>query len=203
MTASLAGLPVAREATRAVVGSTSHLRACEAANVSLAAQNALADAYASLPALSRDPVTLAAWRAFGTETMAQWRALSGLGWRMHVTDEDPYSDASELFAELPSRNIRVLASSVTGGHPLLSDAVNDTFRAVHDILGHAATGGAFDRIGEETAFRAHWHAYSPLARLALTTETRGQSAYVFTRGTFDIQRCAILPRRFRSLDSLD
>jgi hypothetical protein len=64
-----------------------------------------------------------------------------------------------------------------------SDDDNDAFRAVHDAFGHASTGRHFDRHGEEAAWRKHSQIYSPLARQAMTTETRGQSStFIYAYG---------------------
>lgn len=55
---------------------------------------------------------------------------------------------------------------------------NQTFRAVHDFLGHGTTGSTFGPLGEELAYGAHSQLYSPLAKLAAATETRGQNSFV-------------------------
>jgi hypothetical protein len=55
---------------------------------------------------------------------------------------------------------------------------NDIFRAVHDYFGHVANGVGFRADGEENAWREHAAMYSPLARRAMTTETRGQNSWV-------------------------
>ncbi|MEM7089462.1 MAG: hypothetical protein AAF496_07780 [Pseudomonadota bacterium] len=56
--------------------------------------------------------------------------------------------------------------------------VNDMFRAVHDFFGHAVPGTSFSANGEERAWFCHSQMCSPLARVALTTETRGQNTWV-------------------------
>ena len=56
--------------------------------------------------------------------------------------------------------------------------VNDIFRAVHDYYGHAKEGVGFRADGEENAWRSHATMFSPLARLALTNETRGQKKWL-------------------------
>ncbi|WP_299951924.1 hypothetical protein [uncultured Ruegeria sp.] len=61
------------------------------------------------------------------------------------------------------------------GYDLL---VNDIFRAVHDLFGHAIPGTSFSATGEERAWFCHSQMFSPLARSALTTETRGQNTWV-------------------------
>lgn len=74
------------------------------------------------------------------------------------------------------------------GNPLLQETkyeisgrkavANDIFRAVHDYFGHIANGVGFRADGEENAWREHSAMYSPLARQAMTTETRGQNSWV-------------------------
>jgi hypothetical protein len=54
---------------------------------------------------------------------------------------------------------------------------NDLFRAVHDLIGHAATGFEFGPVGEENAFRFHACLYSPAALPALAAETRLQNCW--------------------------
>ena len=55
---------------------------------------------------------------------------------------------------------------------------NEQFRAVHDYFGHAIKGNSFGPKGEEIAWASHQQMYSPLARLAMTSETRGQNSFV-------------------------
>jgi hypothetical protein len=60
------------------------------------------------------------------------------------------------------------------------DAVaNDAFRAVHDAFGHFGPGNPFFRApGEERAWAEHSRMYSPDARGAMTSETRGQNSWL-------------------------
>lgn len=60
------------------------------------------------------------------------------------------------------------------------DAVaNDAFRAVHDTYGHFGPGNPFFRApGEERAWVEHSRMYSPEARGAMTSETRGQNSWL-------------------------
>lgn len=55
---------------------------------------------------------------------------------------------------------------------------NEIFRAIHDYTGHGTTGASFGPIGEELAYGAHSQLYSPLARIAAASETRGQNSLV-------------------------
>jgi hypothetical protein len=61
------------------------------------------------------------------------------------------------------------------GRPALA---NDLFRAVHDYFGHAKPGVGFRAAGEENAYQSHAGMFSPLARRALASETRGQNSYL-------------------------
>lgn len=55
---------------------------------------------------------------------------------------------------------------------------NDVFRIVHDYFGHIKDGFGFRADGEENAWQSHAAMFSPLARRALTSETRGQNSWV-------------------------
>lgn len=55
---------------------------------------------------------------------------------------------------------------------------NEMFRAVHDAYGHVVPGSMFGPKGEEVAYAAHSQMLSPLAQLALLSETRGQNSLV-------------------------
>ena len=63
----------------------------------------------------------------------------------------------------------------TGDYEFL---VNDIFRIVHDVFGHAMEGNSFGPIGEDLAWFTHLTMFSPLAAAAITTETRGQNCWV-------------------------
>lgn len=73
-------------------------------------------------------------------------------------------------------------------NPLLADSgvkwggedvtINDIFRAVHDFFGHSKEGVGFRADGEDMAWRSHVSMYSPLAKKAMTSETRGQNSWV-------------------------
>lgn len=56
--------------------------------------------------------------------------------------------------------------------------VNDLFRIVHDIFGHAMDGNGFGPIGEDKAWFCHLNMFTPLAAAALSMETRGQNCWV-------------------------
>lgn len=161
---------------------------------------AVRDAYRALPAV--DPDAVPAWLALASEIEAQYRVLTGgLGVTVDVCSEDPYGSVLEAASDVVENGrLAVLATASTGGHPVWPDEVNDMFRAVHDAFGHLATGRGFDRHGEEAAVRSHAPTFSPLARAALLTETRGQNAtMVWGDGGFPPEKVGLLPARVRDV----
>lgn len=61
------------------------------------------------------------------------------------------------------------------GKPMLA---NDLFRVVHDYYGHVEGENKFGPTGEERAYQQHGKMFSPEAKKALATETRGQNSWV-------------------------
>lgn len=148
-----------------------------------------------------DPDTKAAYAAMAKETMAQWQAIKKTGLKVDFIDgPDPYAASPRLAIEDIRNNNHMSVFSTEDGfgsaisdeqraaHPLLADSgetisgrpalLNDIFRIVHDYFGHAKEGVGFRADGEENAWRSHASMYSPLARRAMTTETRGQNSWL-------------------------
>ena len=123
------------------------------------------------------------------------------------TQDDPYHASPRLATEDVQKNNHMWVYPTHAGYgtnpdgtprsatpeeirrnPLLADSgerwngqpvtVNDIFRAIHDYYGHAKEGLGFRADGEENAWRSHAAMFSPLARLAMTTETRGQNSWL-------------------------
>ena len=124
-----------------------------------------------------------AYRQLAKETDAQFQALP-FNFSFHRGGEGNYSGTRELLEDIHgNRHMYVFQ----GGdkHDFLNkvdDATglneNEKFRAVHDAMGHAIYGNEFGPMGEERAWAIHQQMYSPLARLAMTAETRGQNSLV-------------------------
>jgi 8-oxo-dGTP pyrophosphatase MutT (NUDIX family)/GNAT superfamily N-acetyltransferase len=128
---------------------------------------------------------------------------NNLGVDVHFQDEDPYPNHEAMVHDLHHNNrLKVLRTSATGSHPFFSDEENDKFRAVHDAFGHAATGRGFDRHGEEAAYVAHSKMFSPAARPAMATETKGQNSYFNLNGEFGKQKVALLPSQYARTASI-
>lgn len=170
---------------------------------------AIADAYLAAPVFESTAVP--AYRALREETWRQLDYLTrprhqrGLGFTVVISPLDPYRSVSELLTDLADRRLRIWATAASDNqHPLLSEHDNDAFRAVHDAFGHGATGRGFDQDGEEAAWWKHQAMYSPLARRALLTETRGQTCALFygPQTGFAVQKAALLDERFGTLGTL-
>lgn len=143
---------------------------------------------------------LRAWATLADVVHAQYAELADV-LNLGVVDVDPYASAADMRADVERGRLLVLATD-PGSHPVWSDETNDRFRAVHDALGHAATGTGFDRYGEETAYRSHAETMpSEVALAALACETRGQNAALVwgpdvdgrRPGTFARQGCVKAP----------
>lgn len=174
----------------------------------------IASDYQAAPSYSK--LALPSYHALAEETKRQFDFMTrpkhqgGLGVQFEVTKSDPYEkpsadgtrmipDPAGMMRDVRENNrIKVLSTATTGSHPLLTNDENDMFRGVHDYFGHAATGRAFDAHGEEAAYRSHASMFSPLARGAMTTETRGQNSVNnfggLGRGVYAEQKIAVLPR---------
>jgi hypothetical protein len=160
----------------------------------------IAQEYEAAP--SFDPAAVPHYKAMAEETKRQFDFLTsakshgGLGVDVSVSDTDPYKKAADMMKDAATNKFQVLSTAQTGGHPYFSNDENDMFRAVHDYFGHAATGRGFDPHGEEAAFRSHYAMFSPKARPAMATETRGQNSAInfgSNPGNFVEQKVATLP----------
>ena len=166
----------------------------------------IAAAYDEMKDNASDPLTKASYAAMIKETMAQYHAAKTAGFKAEFwnpdTEEDPYKASPRLATEDVRKNHHMWVYPTRSGYgsdgpitakeleenPLLQNSgetwngqpvtVNDIFRAVHDYFGHAKEGVGFRGDGEENAWRSHAAMYSPLARMAMTSETRGQNSWL-------------------------
>lgn len=161
----------------------------------------VASLYEAAPDFAHE--ALPSFRAMRDETMRQHEFMTssrGLGLEHVVTQHDPYVTSTGAPNSLAlmrdvheNGRIQSLSTKATGGHPFFTDDENDAFRAVHDVFGHAGTGRNFTADGEEAAYRSHRAMYSPLARGAMTTETRGQNSFNTQTGLGQpVQKVALL-----------
>ena len=172
-----------------------------------------ADAYEAAPTKMTD-VDVAAYDQMINEVDAQYQYITRtMGVRVEVVNTNPYANPLELAADIRDNNrLKVLSSESTGGHPYMTNAQNDQFRAVHDFFGHTVMGNSFTRHGEEAAYLIHAQMFSEGARGAVHSETAGQNAVLnFSRknrakarkalrqglsyeGQFGEQKAVVLPK---------
>jgi hypothetical protein len=114
------------------------------------------------------------------EVDAQYQYITRtMGIEVEVVNTNPYANPLELAADIRDNNrLKVLSSESTGGHPYMTNAQNDQFRAVHDFFGHTVMGNSFTRHGEEAAYLIHAQMFSEGARGAVHSETAGQNAWL-------------------------
>lgn len=161
----------------------------------------IADEFERMTHAPNDPEVRAAYQAMIDETLAQWRAIKATGLKVEwIEGDDPYGNPRNAILDVTKNNHLYVfptddgfggseSSSVDiSGNPLLAFTgevidgrvarANDIFRIVHDYFGHIKEGVGFRAEGEENAWQSHAAMYSPLARRAMTTETRGQNSWV-------------------------
>lgn len=98
--------------------------------------------------------------------------------------ESPYTGAKDLAADLQKGRLQVSATTPDQSSAVFTDEENDKFRAVHDVLGHGATGRGFSPSDEYAAYEAHARTIPKAARKALFSEVVGQAAYWGATGEF-------------------
>jgi hypothetical protein len=159
-----------------------------------------ADAFIAAKA-SRAPLVRRAYEELEAQTDRMFAVLvdpSG-PYQFAVVDtalETPYDGAEELISSvLESRTLQVTRSPADRTHPFLDCGMGGSyfrFRAVHDLLGHAATGYGFDREGEYQAWVIQYSYYLGLARWAAGTELHGEISVLWTTGQFAEHKAALL-----------
>jgi hypothetical protein len=163
----------------------------------------IATAYDRMAHTPQDEQVKAAYDQLITETIAQYEAALDAGLQVEFIDfekqGDPYAATPREAVKDITENQHMWVFSTRDGfgsddtfdpadNPLLQETefkisgqtalVNDLFRVVHDYFGHAKEGLGFRATGEENAWRSHSAMFSPLARKAMTSETRGQNSWV-------------------------
>ena len=124
-----------------------------------------------------------AYRQMAKETDDQFKILP-YNFSYHRAGEGNYNGAMDMASDVHG-NKHLYVYQGGDKHDFLNRIdpasglnENEKFRAVHDLLGHAIYGNQFGPKGEEMAWAVHSQMYSPLARLAMTAETRGQNSMV-------------------------
>lgn len=144
--------------------------------------NAMPEVVEKARAQNYDQLTEAAYRQLGEETRDQFASLP-VGTTYHYGEGEYPTPSAMLRDILGEGNLNVYR----GGdpHEFLGEvdpdtglSLNEMFRAVHDFYGHGTTGSTFRPGGEEVAYASHSQMMSPLAQMALLSETRGQNSLV-------------------------
>ena len=148
----------------------------------------IADTYEALSV--DDSGNRAVRRAYGQlaeEIEQQWffaLESSGIIFEPWKNEGQPYANSAEMCSDVKN-HCHLFFYQGGSLHPLLGKvdpttglSLNDKFRAIHDLFGHAAEGYRFGPQGEENAWIKHSQMFSPEAQKALTTETRGQNSWI-------------------------
>lgn len=190
----------------------------------------MAKTYDATPNGYDDPKTIKSYEAFIKETNAQFLAIKAAGYDVEVDDDDPYRSSQDMIDDLRNnKRLKIFSAEAGFGSKPITDEqrkknvllrqtkhkdingktllVEEMFRFTHDFFGHALKGNGFGPIGEENAWSSHSMMYSPLARPAMTTETRAQFAWTFYSGanrqTEKTRRLANTLRREGKIDEAE
>jgi hypothetical protein len=165
----------------------------------------IAQAFQDMPDSPDDLLTQAAYQALAQEVDDQFELLPVQVVSTTEYGSYPYKTSPEMMNDV-MQNKRLVVFDGGDEHSLLTREQTFKFRAVHDYFGHAQHGFAFGPRGEENAWLEHSKMFSPLARLALTSETRGQNSYVnfgphshlpVTERPYADQKVGVLPMEFQ------
>ena len=173
------------------------------AKVDAARATRIANAFDAMKHSPNDPLVRAAYDQMISETLEQFQHIKETGLTIEFIkpgQADPYLLSPRLAIEDVHQNNHLWVFPTDAGfgegedgidltdHPMMAmtDEVidgqqlraNDVFRIVHDFYGHIKDGNGFRATGEENAWQSHAAMFSPLARRAMTTETRGQNSWV-------------------------
>jgi hypothetical protein len=110
----------------------------------------------------------------------------------------PYSSDEEMIEAVRLSHVLEVTTAAVArdrGHPLMDCTPGgeyDRFRAVHDLVGHVATGLGFDRHAEYTAWLLQHRLHRGLARWALATELHGENSLLWTTGELAEHKAILL-----------
>ncbi len=165
----------------------------------------ISDEYQKMKNDPQNPVVKSAYKKMSEEMMDQYQTLIDDGWRFDFYPRnekgdpaDPYGNPRNALEDMrENKHLYVYPTNDGFGtsadfdasdNPLLAlsgenfggeDAfLNDIFRAVHDVFGHGMEEVGFRARGEEHTWRSHARMFSPEARRAVTSETRGQNSWL-------------------------
>jgi hypothetical protein len=165
----------------------------------------VAQAYEALEHSPQQVQTALAYRQLTGQLYAQFEVLRAFV-AVNFSDRDPYLSSAHMFANIEKRrwfSVYTVAE-MPEDHPFAAvspyegQVVNSIFRAVHDGIAHYPGRHSFGKVGEFRAFQAHCRLLTPVARMALATETLGQNAWYHygrkeTPEMYAPQKAALLP----------
>jgi apolipoprotein D and lipocalin family protein len=152
----------------------------------------LADAYDQIPMIQPEEVWR--WELLAKHVRKFYKRISSKIDILFV-DGQPYDDADQMRRSV-KRTGQMLISSDFNEHPFFDPKTNLQFRAVHDYVVHIIPGDAgpdFSTKGEIKAYNLHRRLAPPDTWPALFTEVAAQACYVNSRGTFPVQKVAVIP----------
>lgn len=150
----------------------------------------IAEAYSKAPVY--DPKAAGCFQELAQDSVRRAEVLKQ---QLHievVNEPEPYPSAQAMADDI-HKNRHFLVSRANCQHPVWSVEQNIAFRIVHDVLGHAVSGGDFGWQGENLACAAHFPLLTPTAQQALFTECIGQTAYAAYYRSFGPQKVALFP----------
>lgn len=151
----------------------------------------IAEAYSKAPLY--EPKAAISFMALGRDSEHRAKALMQHLEITIVNNPEPYSSPEKMFDDIRKR--RKLEVSRAGlEHPIWSANQVISYRIVHDVLGHCASGGGFDWEGENRAFAAHAAIIPYEAQQALFTESIASSAYATYYRAYGPLKVALFPQ---------
>ena len=145
-------------------------------------QEKMPDVVKQSGARNYDELMASSYSKLADETKKQFESLP-ISMSFHRNGEGNYTSSKEMLKDLHgNKHMYVFQGGDPHDYLHVVDPetglnYNEMFRAVHDFYGHGVHGNPFGPKGEEIAFGAHSNLFSPLARMAMLTETRGQNSY--------------------------
>lgn len=151
----------------------------------------IAEAYAQAPVY--EPQAAQAFKELADDSVRR-AAVLGKQLKIEVTDNpEPYANSQEMAEDIHKRK-HFVVSRANSEHPIWTPEQNVAFRTVHDVLGHAVSGGDFGWEGENRACAAHFPLLSANAQKALFTECIAQTGYAAYYRAFGPQKVALFPQ---------
>lgn len=159
------------------------------------------------------------------ELLVQYETLLGLGYLFEFVEGEPYANSKEMMSDVLERKYLKVRKTIgedyrdlVASHPMMEKTytqsgkgemsamrpINDIFRAVHDIVGHAATRSGFGPDGEAVAWLQHRDTLDSRTHLALWCETRGQNAwtnYFGNHADMPIKDRPFAPQKYGTVDA--